>query len=233
MLFTLGFIECTHAVPGPTFRRGMSWHGMPKQSTQRARVNGQQANRGALIRCKSQNRLHEGTVIFGYELQEFVNWLVANGVQGIGADESKVAIYNAADGRGITCTQAWFYNLRIFSHNSCELVHHTMRFASPQVRVPYLGKICRKFFTGVRTCTGCCGGGDTDSCSTAHWHTSRAGCARKSNRRIARTLTPRCLPPERACTGIRIAALSLDSGALRLAPHNLETLRDFHQTCRP
>ena len=37
-------------------------------------------------------------------LQSFVEWLVANGVRGIGGDDSNVAIYEEADGeRGVVC----------------------------------------------------------------------------------------------------------------------------------
>lgn len=37
-------------------------------------------------------------------LQAFVEWLVANGVRGIGGEDGSVAIYQEADGmRGIVC----------------------------------------------------------------------------------------------------------------------------------
>lgn len=37
-------------------------------------------------------------------LQNFVNWLAGNGLQGIGGDNANVAIYQDADGmRGIVC----------------------------------------------------------------------------------------------------------------------------------
>lgn len=37
--------------------------------------------------------------------QAFLNWLVANGVQGLGKDDSKVGLYQSDNDRGITCIQ--------------------------------------------------------------------------------------------------------------------------------
>lgn len=43
---------------------------------------------------------------FGLDLQEFQSWLTANGVKGIGTNDSKIALYTTESGeRGLMCTK--------------------------------------------------------------------------------------------------------------------------------
>ncbi|BDA47418.1 probable ribulose-1,5 bisphosphate carboxylase/oxygenase large subunit [Coccomyxa sp. Obi] len=54
----------------------------------------------------TRSQSSEQSSAFGADLQNFLSWLTANGVKGIGRDESKVALYTTESGeRGLVCTK--------------------------------------------------------------------------------------------------------------------------------
>lgn len=54
----------------------------------------------------TRSQSSEQSSAFGADLQNFLSWLTANGVKGIGRDDDKVALYTTASGeRGLVCTK--------------------------------------------------------------------------------------------------------------------------------